>query len=137
VIKSCTATATAFNLRVSYAHGSNVTVGALSVFLDYPDGTVSIPGSGAETTVTARVTHTPASFSSAPFDRDYGLRETLAAFNRTLAVGAVFDVGFDLCTGATAPKKGDFTCTVVQASTPTGGNLDPVASGITCSVAVL
>ena len=135
-IEPCTATATRVNVRVSFARPNGVTVGALTVFLDYPDGRVSIPGSGAEPTVVARISNTPANFSSAPFDFDYALRETIAAFNRTLNPGAIFDVGFDLCAGATAPRRSDFTCTVEQASTPQGGNITPL-TGITCSVAIL
>ena len=136
VINPCTATTTAFNLQVSYSKPSGTTVGALTIFLDYPDGRVSIPGSGAESTVVARISNTPASFSSAPFDFDYAMRETLAAFNHTLNAGAIFNVQFDVCSGATAPRRGDFTCTVEQASTPTGGNITPL-TGFSCSVTVL
>ena len=134
-IEPCTPTATRVNLRVSFARPTGVTVGALTAFLDYPDGRVSIPGSGNEATVVARISNKPTGFSSAPFDLDYAIRETIAAFNRTLTPGAIFDVGFDLCSGATAPRRQDFTCTVEQASTPLGVNLP--LTGITCSVAVL
>jgi cysteine-rich repeat protein len=134
-IGPCTIGTTAVNVRVSFARPNGVTVGAITVLLDYPDAQVTILGSGHEPSVVSSVSNFPAGFSSAPFDLDYAVRETLAAFNKTLAPGAIFDLAFKACTGAAAPKKGDFTCTVEQASTPLGGNLD--VTGITCSVALL
>jgi hypothetical protein len=110
-------------------------VGALVLFLDYPDTRVSIPGSGGEPSVAARITNTPANFSSSVNDLDYALREALVASGRTLAPGAILDVGFDLCSGQTAPRRADFTCTVEQASTPQGANLP--LTGITCSIQIL
>jgi len=135
-IEPCTPTTPLFNVRVSFARPNGVTVGAITVFLDYPDGRISIPGSGAEPLVVGRISNTPANFSSAPFDFDYAIRETIAAFNRTLNPGAIFDVSFDQCAGTTAPKKADFTCTVEQASTPLGANITPL-TGFSCSIQIL
>lgn len=134
-IGPCVATATRVDVRVSFARPNGVTVGALVVFLDYPDTRVSIPGSGNEASVVGRITNTPANFSSSPNDLDYALREAIVAAGRTLAPGAIFDIGFDLCTGQTAPRRQDFACTVEQAATPQGVNLS--LTGITCSVQIL
>lgn len=136
VIAPCTPSGTLADVRVSFARPSGVTVGAITIFLDYPDGKVSIPGSGADGTVVARISNTPANFSSSPFDLDYAMRETIAAFNRTLNPGAIFDVGFDTCVGSATLRRSDFTCTVEEASTPTGANITPL-TGFSCSVSIL
>jgi cysteine-rich repeat protein len=133
-IEPCTVTATRVATTVTLNYPNSVVVGTVVVFVEYPDGRVSIPGSGSEASVAARITNQPTGFASAPFDLDYAFRESLVAFNRTLPKGQLVKVSYDLCSGATAPNKNDFQCTVQQAATPQGVNL-PVTN-ITCAVTV-
>ena len=133
-IETCTPTPTRFEVSVELVHPANVAVAGVAVLVDYPEGAVSLPGSGAEPTVAARISNLPKDFASAPYDLDYALRETIA-MARAMPGGEIFRVSFDRCEGTTPPQAKDFTCRVEQASGPGGRNL-PLA-GITCAVKTL
>jgi len=130
-IEVCQPTSTRFDVSVSVALPADVPVGGVVVLLDYPEGRVSLPGSGHEQTVRARFTNTPAGFMTATYDLDYAVREVVA-MNKTLRSGELYRASFDLCAGATPPQAADFACRVEQASGPGGNNLPP--AGITCAV---
>ena len=132
-IEPCKPTKTRFEVSVGFAHPVNVAVGGVVVFVDYPDGRVSLPGSGGEPTIAARISNVPKDFASSPYDLDYALRETIA-LARAMPPGEIFHVSFDLCEGVTPPQAKDFTCRVEQASGPGGHNLP--LDGFTCSVSV-
>jgi len=133
-IEPCSPTATRVQATVTFDRPARVNVGGLVVFVDYPDGRVGIPGSGGAASVRGRITGTPAGFSSAPNDLDYGLRETLAASGASASPGVLFRVSFDQCAGASAPPATSFTCRVESAASPQG--LDLPLTGITCAVTV-
>ena len=108
-------------------------VGAITVFVDYPEAKISILGSGnvPEGSEIDGIVGSP--FTAASFnDRDHGLTAALAEgtgsnFGLT---GALFTVHFETCAAAGAAAAGDFTCTVLGAADATGKAL----TGVTCSV---
>jgi cysteine-rich repeat protein len=110
-----------------------VSVGSLTVLVDYPEGKVSIPGSGGS--VPAGILFGfPSGTSPQANDLEYALREVVVkATAITPRPGQLFKINFEDCSGATPPVAGDFTCTVVTAFAPDG--ITPV-SGATCSVTV-
>ena len=98
----------------------------LTVFVNYPEGAVVIPGSGS---VNASITNTPAGSFATSNDLDYALREVIAAGDE-LPVGKIFTITFNDCQGATPPAAGAFTCTVEDAADAFGGSI----SGVACTV---
>jgi cysteine-rich repeat protein len=134
-VEPCTPTATRVLTTVRFARPTGVSVGGIRVYLTYPDGRVSIPGTALEATVKARVINAQAGFTINANDLDYALRVVESAANRTLnPANPLFQVSYDLCAGQTAPAASAFTCTVEQAATPAG---DPLSlTGITCTVSV-
>ncbi len=132
-VEPCTPTATRVGTTVRFTRPTGVSVGGIRVYLTYPDGRVSIPGTALEATVKARISGQQTGFTINANDFDYALRVVESAANRTLnPANPLFLVSYDLCTGQTAPAASAITCTVEQAATPTG---DPLPlTGITCSV---
>jgi cysteine-rich repeat protein len=118
------------DVTVSVNFAGSEDVAAITVFLDYPEGLVSIPGSGG-TIPTGIITDTPGFAFVQSNDLDHALRQAVvdaAAFPS----GLLFNVHFEACEGAAAPVAGDFTCTV-----ETAGDVNLVEiPGVTCSVAV-
>jgi len=110
-----------------------VSVGSLTVLVDYPEGKVSIPGSGGS--VPAGILFGfPSGTSPQANDLEYALREVVVkATAITPRPGQLFKINFEDCSGATPPVAGDFTCTVTSAFAPDG--ITPV-SGATCTVTV-
>jgi len=134
VINPCAPTATKQLVTVTMTRTvppAATSLGAISVLLDYPDGTVSLPGIGGDTTVRQRVSNTPTGRQVTVNDLDYALR------TGTIANGTVFKVNFDVCSGAGTITAAMFTCTIESAST-TGG-IDYTSAqlaGVTCAVTV-
>jgi hypothetical protein len=92
----------------------------------------SINGSGAA--IPAGV-FTDNAFGStlSPNDFDHALKMVeLASLGDTLS-GALFQIHFQSCDGASAITAGEFTCTVLDAANSLG---DPIKSGVTCGVTV-
>jgi cysteine-rich repeat protein len=131
-IITCTPGGTTQTVAVSFTPPAGKNVAAIAVLLEYPDGTVQIPGTGSDAAVAARVTNPPSSTLVATFDYDYALKVTVAG-TRTITVGQLFRATFDLCQGVTPPAAAAFTCTVLDAS---GTDFQPV-SGVTCSATPL
>jgi hypothetical protein len=111
-------------------------IAAVRVFVDYPEGKLSIPGSG-DVTLGGDITDvldnpfTIASFN----DQDHGLTGTLAEGTGSptgfsVASGDLFTIHFETCNAAPAAVAGDFTCTVVDAADP----LAKALAGVTCTV---
>lgn len=114
---------------ISVTFTSPAALGALSVFVEYPDGVVAIPGSGVSTD-TSRFTADP-SLIVTPNDLDYAVRVGLLAGSGSISSPA-FQVSMDTCDGAAAPTAGQFICHVESAS-DTSNN---VVTGVTCAVSV-
>jgi cysteine-rich repeat protein len=103
-------------------------VAGLTVFIDYPEGDLRIPGSGGGIP--------PGTVDNAPFgafvaanDLDHALRVALANAG-PIADGLLFNVHFEDCLPLSVPTPGDFTCTVEAASDASSAPL----SGVTCAV---
>jgi len=101
----------------------------VTVLVDYPEGQVSIPGSGNALSVKQSILNVPSGAFSSPNDLDFALREGVAS-TAALTPGPIFTIKFQDCQGATPPTPADFTCTVENASEPFGNNVD----GVTCDV---
>jgi cysteine-rich repeat protein len=128
VIEACDAqSGTDFTVDVEFSGSSDVA--GITVFLDYPEGQVSIPSSGDQIP-SGIITDTPGFAFSQPNDLDYALREVLVD-TFAFPEGLLFRLHFETCAGQAAPTAGDFTCTVEAA-----GDVDsnPI-EGVTCSVA--
>lgn len=116
---------------VSFSSTKNVA--AISVFVDYPEGKVSILGSGGSIPPGEIDNVLGDPFTAASFnDYDHGLTGVLAEgtggdFGLS---GDLFTVHYETCSGAPAATAGDFTCTVLQAADALGKAL----KGVTCSV---
>jgi hypothetical protein len=107
-------------------------VSGINVFVDYPEGLVSIPGSGAVSTVRQRISNVPGGFLSSPNDLDYGLIEALGTGGMSELPAKIFTITFDACVGAAAPSTADFVCVVKNAVDSQGSEL----SGVKCSVSL-
>ncbi len=103
-------------------------VAGLTVFLDYPEGKVRIPGSGGGVPA-GIISDLPFGTFAATNDLDHALRQVIAGSFEILD-GLLFRVHFENCIGAPGPVLGDFTCQVVAAADTSGAPL----SGVTCTV---
>jgi cysteine-rich repeat protein len=128
-VEICTAAGTVKVVSVTFAPPAGANVGSLTVLLEYPDGTVQIPGSGGDPSVGARITNRPSGFLVDGVDLNYALRVAVAG-SRALTVGQLFRVNFDICQGAIPPEIADFRCTVEDAFNTA---FNPVP-GVTCAV---
>jgi cysteine-rich repeat protein len=134
VIDACTAnTGSSQFATVNFAGSAQVA--GIVVFVDYPEGKVSIPGSGGSPPVPSRITGTPSGTSAVPNDLDHALREVVTESTpfTTIPVGQLFKINFETCQGQPAPTAGEFTCTVISASNTLGAD---ITGSVTCSVTV-
>jgi cysteine-rich repeat protein len=126
-IAGCTPVAgTSRTASVKYTPPAGTTVGGLGLFVDYPEAQVRKP-----------MIHLSSGVSGVVHDRDYGLTEELidtAGTGFPGDPGALFQMNFQDCQGATPPLATDFTCTVEDASDEIGNVLDP--STISCTVTI-
>jgi hypothetical protein len=130
-IAACTPATTHRPFSVSFAvPDSSVIVQGLTLLIDYPEGQVTIPGSGNATSVRQSIINVQSGALSQPFDLDYALREQIAATANPLTPGHLFTINFLDCQGATPPTAADFTCTVEVATDPLG----LPDQGVTCAV---
>jgi len=128
-IQICAPDASMRTIAVDFAVPAGSNVGSLTVFVQYPDGTVQIPGSKGDASVSARITNKPGGFLVDGFDFDYALRVAIAG-SRALTPGQLFRVNFDHCQSAPEPTVGEFACAVQEAFNT---SFQPV-NGVTCSV---
>jgi len=123
-IDSCTSTSGTVTVDVNFS--STASIAGYTVFVDYPEGKVVIPGSGQPGA--GVITNDPTATATAN-DLDYGVLVVAGGIN-AIPPPRLFTINFTPCSGP-APVAGDFTCTVHDASDP-GGNSVPM----TCSVSV-
>jgi len=105
-------------------------VTGITVLVGYRSGTISLPGTGAASTVSARVKNKPANVIAAVNDLDYAMREVLSR-SAVIPFGRLFTIDFDSCQGAAAPTAADFGCQV-EGCANSFGNVD----GCTCQVSI-
>ncbi len=107
-------------------------IGAITLLVDYPEGKVSILGSGTSIPIGV-ITDTPGLSSVTPNDYDHALQAFAQDSSSTL-LGVLFKIHFETCEGASAIVANDFSCTVIDAADPTGSVIP--ASSLTCAVTV-
>jgi len=128
IIDSCSNPSGDYTVAVNFAGSESVA--GITVFLDYPEGQVIIPGSGDSQSVSDSITDLPGFALGQANDLDHALIEAVAD-TAAFPSGLLFNVHFQSCNGAT-PAAGAFTCTVQSAGDE---NLAPIP-GVTCSVTV-
>lgn len=102
---------------------------SVTVLLDYPEGQISIPGSGGAVP-SGIIDSLPFLAFGTSNDLDHALRQIVAG-SFPIADGVLFQVHFEDCNGAVPPvAPGDFTCTVLDAFDSSSQPL----GGVTCSV---
>lgn len=131
VVGACTPVAPQRFILVSFDAPAGTELAGLSVYVEYPDGVVSIPGSGNEQSVQDRLTVPFDAFSTVN-DLNYALRAALIANNGAMFPGVAFGVQVDSCQGASAPTNDQFHCWVESAA----DNNNNAVSGVTCSVTI-
>jgi hypothetical protein len=127
-VDPCSPTATVRTVSVSF--GSAVPAAGLTIFLDYPEGAVSLPGSGGSLPA-GTITDTPPGAFVQANDFDHALREVIVS-GSAIPNGLAFRAHFVACEGAPVPTAGEFSCLVTDASDPFGNTI----GGVTCSVTV-
>jgi cysteine-rich repeat protein len=126
VIAACTPTSNPRPVRVVI---NDSTVASVIIELDYPEGKVSLPGTGD----TADVDNLSGAFQFDYLDFDHAIRigaSDAAAFGTT----DVARLNFVDCSVGGPPVVADFTCTVTSAS-DAGGATDKTAT-TTCTVMI-
>jgi cysteine-rich repeat protein len=106
-IAACEATTTRHNVSMTVAPDFGGITGA-DLCLSYPDGTVSLPGTGL---VNGRGT-----FNGFLLVNDSDIAAQLSASTSTVSSVLAIGLSFDLCAGAPAPPPGAFHCQVRSAS---------------------
>jgi cysteine-rich repeat protein len=124
IIDSCTNPGGSYSISVNFAGSEDVA--GITIFIDYPEGSVILPGSGSD--ATALVTNLPGSAGASANDYDHAVQVAVADF-AAFPSGLLFNLGFQSCNGA-SPAASEFTCTVLSAG---DAALAPI-SGVTCSV---
>jgi cysteine-rich repeat protein len=128
VVLACVPDGTMRLANVNYQ--SPVSLISITVFVEYPDGVLQIPGTGTDASVGQRVINRSPGLASF-VDFNYALRGSISgasAFPTTRA----FSINFDNCQAASPPAAGNFTCTVLEAVNTNFANV----AGVTCSVAL-
>jgi cysteine-rich repeat protein len=108
---------------------SSKPVGSLSVFIDYPEDKVTLPGSGGSTP--------PGLLEFDQFNNSLGSNDFDHGLGANITTQVAADIGadplaihFEDCQVAGDPVPADFSCTVLGAADPTG----KAVSGVTCSL---
>lgn len=118
-------------LTVSVDNTGGTSFGLLTVFVDYPEGLVFLPGSADDSQVQAAVTDRPTTGSPTCLvnDRDHGVRFgcfSVAGFPE----GTLFRAAFRDCANGGPPTAQDFGCKVIEETT------DPQSNPVTATCAV-
>lgn len=138
VINTCQPSMTIVDVDVVLQLPADATLGAIDVFLRYPDTAVVLPGSG--NAAAPDIINLPDDAFPPPTvnDLDYGVI-LIAEGPGGLTLGdaprnRLFTAEFKLCKEASVPAASDFHCTVNSAALVDGTD---IGSATTCSVAVV
>jgi cysteine-rich repeat protein len=129
VIQSCTVdTGTHQGVSLHLSTPAAVTVGGLTLLLDYPEGQVSKP----VTTPASGVIDTP---NDLLYElKDALLDSTFFAGIPANSAGAMLQVTFDGCQGQALPAAGDYKCTILDAADENGTSIDFSTFGCTVTI---
>jgi len=120
-IDSCTPTATTLATSVTFSGPAGVTMGALSILVDYPEGKVGTP-----------VFTSAFGVSNTTDDLGWGFDDQAV---KTSGLPSPFvHANYKTCQGAPAAVASDFTCTVTDAS-DNNGTVVPT-NQVTCTVTI-
>jgi len=127
VIQSCTVnTSTHQGVSLHLTTPAGVTVGGLTLLLDYPEGQVRIP----KDSMGHPITMPGANVLDTPNDLDYELKDVLIDSTGADGIpangaGPMLQVTFDGCQGQPLPTSAtDYTCTITDASDENGNSID-------------
>ena len=111
-------------LTVTVDNTGGTSFGLLTVFVDYPEGLVFLPGSADDAQVQAAVTDRPTTGSPTCLvnDRDHGVRFGCLSVPG-FPEGTLFRAAFRDCANAGPPAAQDFGCKVIDETTDPQGNL--------------
>ena len=130
VIQSCTVDSATQAVSIQLTTPPGVTVGALTLFVDYPEGQVRMP-----------VTSDPSNVSDGPVnDVSWGFKDPVidTTFTDGLpanGTGPMLHVTFHGCQGQPLPTMGSaYNCTITDASDENGTSID--LSTLSCSVTI-
>jgi cysteine-rich repeat protein len=127
-IESCNSTSATFSVSVNFS--SAASIAGYKVFVDYPEGKVIVPGTGAQcSNQTGCVVQNDPTNGAIGNDLDYGIIVVGSGIS-AIPPPRLFTLIFTSC-GGTAPTAAEFNCKVHQAS-DTNGNDVPM----TCSVSI-
>jgi len=109
-------------LTVTVDNTQGNTFGVATVFIDYPEGMVLIPGSADDSQVQGAVIDRPTSGSPTCLvnDRDHGLQFGCLSFSGGFPDGLFFRVNLNACQAAMTPNVTDFGCQVLEATDTLG-----------------
>lgn len=131
-IAPCDVSGEIVDVDVNFTAPQGVLVAGIQFFVRYPDGVVSIPGSGTSPLVAERLA-SDAFPSITANDSNYGLNVLMldsSLFGSES--GTALTISFDRCSGSPAPSAGDFSCTLVSASDT---DLVDISNQVNCTVA--
>lgn len=126
----CTAAPAGPTVAVTLTIPDGQSVTGVTVLVGYHSSVVSLPGSGAETSVSGRVKNRPSNAIPGINDLDYALRVVLAR-SSPLPAGRLFTIDFDACSGGPAATAAEFGCTVEGCA-----NANGTVDGCMCSVSI-
>lgn len=107
---------------------------AMTVYIQYPESKVRIPGSGSAQSVQDAI-NVPSGATYTPNDLDYALNILVNQPDGSAITPLTdaFEITFQTCTGAPAPTDGEFRCLIRDAAASPSGN---AVYGGTCTVDV-
>ena len=135
-IASCAVSGSA-TATVTFTVPGGTDVTALSIYLDYPETAVAIPGSGSGAAVQNAITLIPGNNATfTPNDLNYALRNVIVDNDvppAPLPPGApgLFDITLQRCGAAPLPVPGDFNCRVESASAAGGVSVFSTTCAVT------
>jgi len=116
---------------ISFAPPPGAVVAAMTLLVNYPEGQVSIPGTGAISAASFVPLYPPAEVFIRGFDLDHAMRGVMAD-SEPVPAGNIFQLLFQNCDGAQPPLPGALSCVVLDAS---DDFTNPVV-GVTCNVSM-
>jgi cysteine-rich repeat protein len=120
-------------VNISNNETGQTTFGVATVFIDYPEGKVLIPGFGGDSQVDGSITDRPTATGTTCFinDREHGVRFSCSNVSG-FPEGLFFRIHHTDCNGVGAPALEEFGCQVVaDETTDAVGN--PVSTTCTLS----
>jgi cysteine-rich repeat protein len=131
-VDSCTPDpAGTVDVTVSFEAPYGVLVAGMSLLVDYPEGKLTLEGTGRVPPERFIPVAHEGRFLVAGFDLDHAVR-VVAASDQEIEPGALARIVFTRCQGRGAPAADEIACAVIEASDP----FQNARENVTCSVTV-